>query len=108
MVLQDFEAGNAGETCYTFSQFQGAGNEVLTYALATDPVNTGSQSLKLTVHAAGSGWDNFYPQIPAEKKDWPDFERRSSAFSTVARNWGYNVFVKPMTNIGQETTDNKQ
>ena len=44
---------------------------------------------------AETGW------TPAEKKNWPDFERRSSAFSTVARNWGYNVFVKPMTNVGE-------
>ena len=57
----------------------------------------------MTVFSVG-GWGI----AAAEKKDWPDFERRSSAFSTVARNWGYNVFVKPMTNIGQETTDNKQ
>lgn len=41
---------------------------------------------------AETGW------TPAEKKNWPDFERRSSALSTVARNWGYNVFVKPMSN----------
>jgi hexosaminidase len=46
---------------------------------------------------AETGW------TPAEKKNWPDFERRSSAFSTVARNWGYNVFVKPMTNVGSPT-----
>ncbi len=40
---------------------------------------------------------------PAEKKNWPDFERRASTFTKVARDWGYNVYVKPMTNVG--TTD---
>ena len=43
---------------------------------------------------AETGWTQ------AEKKDWPDFERRASAFAKVAREWGYNAFVKPMTNIG--------
>lgn len=28
----------------------------------------------------------------ADKKDWPDFERRSSVFSEVARDWGYKVY----------------
>ncbi len=66
VVVQDFEGATVGETCYTFSQYQGAGNEVLTYALATDPVASGAQSLQLTVHAAGPGWDNFYPVISAQ------------------------------------------
>ena len=42
---------------------------------------------------AETGW------TPSEKKSWPDFERRASHLSKVARKWGYNVFVKPMTNI---------
>lgn len=40
---------------------------------------------------------------PAEKKNWPDFEQRATNFTKVARDWGYNVYVKPMTNVG--TTD---
>lgn len=28
----------------------------------------------------------------AENKEWTDFERRASAFSEVARDWGYNVY----------------
>ena len=72
LLVQDFEAANAGETCYTFSQFQGAGNEVLTYALSTEKVTSGAQSLKLTVYAAGPGWDNFYPVISAQP-DWTGY-----------------------------------
>lgn len=34
----------------------------------------------------------------AEKKNWPDFERRSSDFAEVARNWGYVVYYPGMTN----------
>ena len=104
VVLQDFEAGNAGETCYTFSQFQGAGNEVLTYALATDPVNTGSQSLKLTVHAAGSGWDNFYPQIPADKKDWTDYAGLLFYYAAVDCPTVYNGNEVGRFEIAVETT----
>lgn len=37
---------------------------------------------------AETGWS------PAEKKDWPDFERRASVLSEVARKWGYNLFKK--------------
>lgn len=43
---------------------------------------------------AETGWS------PAGKKDWPDFERRAADLSKVARDWGYNVYVKPMTNVG--------
>lgn len=39
---------------------------------------------------------------PAEKKNWPDFEQRAANLSKVARDWGYNVYVKPMTNVGTE------
>ena len=35
---------------------------------------------------AETGWS------PAEKKDWPGFECRVSAFSTVVRGWGYTVY----------------
>jgi hexosaminidase len=42
---------------------------------------------------AETGW------TPREKKDWPDFEQRASALSKVARDWGYNAFVKPTTNV---------
>ena len=35
---------------------------------------------------------------PAAKKNWPDFERRASQFSEVARNWGYVVYYPGMTN----------
>ncbi|MCR5434745.1 MAG: beta-N-acetylhexosaminidase [Bacteroidaceae bacterium] len=35
---------------------------------------------------AETGWS------PAEKKNWPDFERRASAMSNVAREWGYTVY----------------
>ncbi len=43
---------------------------------------------------AETGWS------PAEKKNWPDFEQRASTLTKVARDWGYNVYVKPMTNVG--------
>ena len=45
---------------------------------------------------AETGW------TPAKKKNWIEFERRASVLSKVARDWGYNVFVKPMTNVGQK------
>ena len=35
---------------------------------------------------AETGWS------PAEKKDWPNFERRASVLSAVARKWGYTVY----------------
>ena len=35
---------------------------------------------------AETGWSQ------AERKDWPDFERRASALSAVARKWGYTVY----------------
>lgn len=45
---------------------------------------------------AETGWTQ------AGKKDWPDFERRASDLSKVAREWGYNVFIKPMVNIASK------
>ena len=36
---------------------------------------------------------------PAEKKNWKDFEQRSSVLTKVARDWGYNVYIKPMVNV---------
>ena len=35
---------------------------------------------------AETGWSQ------AERKDWPDFERRASVLSAVARKWGYTVY----------------
>ena len=35
---------------------------------------------------AETGWSQ------AERKNWPDFERRASALSAVARKWGYTVY----------------
>ncbi len=35
---------------------------------------------------AETGWSQ------AEKKDWPDFERRATVLSAVARGWGYTVY----------------
>lgn len=35
---------------------------------------------------AETGWSQ------AEKKDWPDFERRASVMAKVARKWGYTVY----------------
>ena len=35
---------------------------------------------------AETGWSQ------AEKKNWPDFERRASALSAAARGWGYTVY----------------
>ena len=35
---------------------------------------------------AETGWSQ------AERKDWPDFERRASVLSSVARTWGYTVY----------------
>ena len=35
---------------------------------------------------AETGWSQ------AERKDWPDFERRASVMSAVARKWGYTVY----------------
>lgn len=37
---------------------------------------------------AETGWTQ------GENKNWPDFERRASALSKVAYDWGYNVFIK--------------
>lgn len=34
----------------------------------------------------------------AENKDWPSFERRASALSDVAREWGYVVYRPGLTN----------
>lgn len=34
----------------------------------------------------------------AEKKNWPDFERRASDLAEAARNWGYVVYYPGMTN----------
>ena len=34
---------------------------------------------------------------PAGKKNWPDFERRASVLSEVARNWGYVVYRPGLT-----------
>ncbi len=45
---------------------------------------------------AETGWTQ------AKNKNWPNFERRASILSNAARSWGYNVFVKPMTNIGSK------
>ena len=42
---------------------------------------------------AETGWTQ------GENKNWPEFERRASELSRVAREWGYNVFVRPMTNV---------
>ena len=35
---------------------------------------------------AETGWSQ------ADRKDWPDFERRASVMSAVARKWGYTVY----------------
>ena len=35
---------------------------------------------------AETGWS------PAEKKDWPDFERRATVLSAAVRGWGYTVY----------------
>jgi hexosaminidase len=41
---------------------------------------------------AETGWTQ------REKKSWPDFEQRASELTRVAREWGYNAFIKPTTN----------
>ncbi len=38
---------------------------------------------------AETGWSQ------AENKSWPDFERRASVLSNVARQWGYTVYPLP-------------
>ena len=43
-----------------------------------------------TFAIAESGWS------PASRKDFPDFERRSLAFSAIAREMGYNVYDSNM------------
>ncbi|MBQ8683931.1 MAG: hypothetical protein IJ518_05390 [Clostridia bacterium] len=80
VLLQGFESANAGENAYTFSQFQGAGNEVLTYVNVTDVKNSGDQSLKLTVSKEGPGWDNFYPVI-SSKTDWSGYNELTIHFT---------------------------
>jgi hexosaminidase len=40
---------------------------------------------------AETGWSQ------AEKKNWPDFERRASVLSAVARKWGYTVYHISLT-----------
>ena len=39
---------------------------------------------------AETGWS------PASRKDYPDFERRASAWAAVARKMGYTVYGQPI------------
>jgi hexosaminidase len=38
---------------------------------------------------AETGWTQ------SENKNWPDFEERAYKLSRIAREWGYNAFIKP-------------